>query len=340
MEGANKSDQQFLELTIVAKTILGIGFCYIGYSHKDQRLFRPIYDKAYFNWRSDRMKVGESYRFRVLSMPMPSPEASTLPHSKDDVVVVCEFPQLISSTHSVNTNVVTERMGNMTVKENELPSEGSSSDSNNPDLGSSEIQSDLAEKPLGASNIVEDAEKLPKKTEPTESIDDTSAAFEQKDELPSKSLSTDLGSSEMQSGLVKKPLGASNIVDAEKLTVGKDSILFEQLSKLGKTTLEDIFGAGNILGRKMYVAAGTDCPSVGILKCASNCISIQDEVSFGKIQKRVFIKDVTDLPLSKGVVSPTILPATNALLVIGLAREGWPKYPDRCFLMVVGIFFL
>jgi hypothetical protein len=200
------------------------------------------------------------------------------------------------------------------------------------------MQSDLEEKTFEGSTIVEDEEKLSKKTEPTELIDDTSSAFEQKDELPSKSLSADLLSSEMQSGLVEKPLEASNIVDP----VGKDSILFEQLSKLGKTTLEDIFGAGNLLGEKKYVAAGTDCPSVGILKCASNCISIRDvpTKNDGTIQKRVFIEGVTDLPLSKGVVSPTILPATNVLLVIGLARRGWEKHPDKCFLMVVGIFFL
>ncbi len=221
------------------------------------------------------MKVGESYQFKVLSMP--SPEATTLPHSKDDVVVVDEFTQLISSTDSVNTDVVTELMGNMTVKENELSSEGSSADSNNHDLVSSEMQSDLEEKPLGASNIVD--------------------------------------------------------------PVGKESILFElfkQLSKLGKTTLKDIFGDGNVQSGR-YVDAGTDCPSVGILKCTSNCISIQD----GTIQKRVFIEGVTDLPL-KAISYPEIPTTTiqDVLLVIGLGREFQPdpNVGKRCYLMVVGIF--
>jgi hypothetical protein len=101
-------------------------------------------------------------------------------------------------------------------------------------------------------------------------------------------------------------------------------------------TREEIFGN---VHEGLYVDAGTDCPSVGILKCTS--VSIQDvRKNDGKIQKRVFFENTpTDLPLSNGV-SPAILPATNVLLVIGLARRGWEKHPDKCFLMVVGIFFL
>ncbi len=211
---------------------------------------------------------------------------------------------------------------------------------------------------MEASNIVEDEEKLPKKTEPTESIDETSAAFEQKDELPSEGLSADfvaikkeesssvdsghpsLELSEMEWELVEKPLEASNIVDAEKLTVGKDSILFEQLSKLGKTTLEDIFGAGNVQNGK-FVLPGTDCPSVGILKCTSDCITIQEEVSFGKNKKRLFIEGVTDLPLT--AINYSEIPTTtiqDVLLVIGLGREFQPQFSEgkRCYLLVVGIF--
>jgi hypothetical protein len=357
MAGAS---QQLLDLTIVAKTDLtDNGFCYIGYSHEHKRLFRPIYkpERPYLYFKYI-LNVGDSYRFKVLSMPSPNP---TLPHSKDDVVVVDEFPQLISSTDSVNTDVVTERMGNMTVKENELSSEASSSDSNNHDLVSSEMQSGLVKKPLGASNIVEDEEKLSKKTEPTESIDETSAAFEQKDELPSEGLSADLVAikkeesssvdsdhpdlelSEMQSDLAEKLLGATNI--AENLptkTVDYNSILFEQLRKLGKTTLEEIFGAGNVQNGK-FVLPGTDCPSVGILKCTSDCISIQDVESYGKIQQRVFIRGVTDLPL-KAINYPEIPTSTvhEVLLVIGLGREFQPneRVGKRCYLMVVGIFIL
>jgi hypothetical protein len=227
--------QQFLELTIVAKTILGNGFCYIGYSHECQRLFRPIYDARYLNWRSDCMNVGDRYRFKVLpspnTIPSPnpilspnpipspnpilSPNPTHLPHSNDDVLVAAETPLKIASD---------------------------------------------------------------------------------------------------------------------------DWAFLAKLNELGKTTLEDIFGDGNVhWGR--YVEVGTDCPSVGILKQTS--VFIQDvRKNDGKIQKRVFLENTpTDLPLSNGV-SPAILPATNVLLVIGLARGGWEKHPEQCFLMVVGILFL
>jgi hypothetical protein len=116
--------------------------------------------------------------------------------------------------------------------------------------------------------------------------------------------------------------------------------------------------------KKNYVPLGTDCPSVGVLKCTSDYIEIGDEESKGKKKKIVSIfkiddeaieiddesdgsddeadgsddevdgiddgangKDhVTDLPLS-AISFPEFSKSTikNILLVVGLGREFSPK---------------
>jgi hypothetical protein len=84
-------DQQLLDLTIVAKTELGNGFCYIGFSHKHNRLFRPIYgpERKYCNWLQDEeMDIGDRCQFKVISMPPNQNHPRLkLPHLNDDVLV-------------------------------------------------------------------------------------------------------------------------------------------------------------------------------------------------------------------------------------------------------------
>ena len=96
------------------------------------------------------------------------------------------------------------------------------------------------------------------------------------------------GNDEMLSDLGKGTLD-------EKLNVlSLDLDTFEQMSELGKATLEEIFGEINLSYKKNYVPLGTDCPSVGVLKCTSDYIVIGDEESNGKKRKIVSIFKIDD----------------------------------------------
>ncbi len=161
----------------------------------------------------------------------------------------------------------------------------------------------------------------------------------------------DSATSEMLSDLEKGTLD-------EKLNVPSlDLDTFEQMSELGKATLEEIFGERHLSLKKNYVPLGTDCTSVGVLKCTSDYIEIGDEESKGKKKKIVSIFEiddeaneiddnekvyVTDLPLT-AISFPELFKSTNntILLVIGLGREFTPKTNPNigkvCYLLVVGI---
>ena len=139
----------------------------------------------------------------------------------------------------------------------------------------------------------------------------------------------------------KKLPQENNNVHIREKPVDDDSATFESLSKLGKKALDEIFGTETVwFGR--YVKSGTDCPSIGIIKTTSDSILIREEVkNFGTtIQKRIFIRDVGDLPMkaTNYPIIPTTV-RTNILLIIGLAR-GFEQKPDAgkvCYLIVIGI---
>lgn len=111
-----------------------------------------------------------------------------------------------------------------------------------------------------------------------------------------------------------------------------DYTIYNALYEIANNSVELIFG--NIMEGK-YVLEGTDCPSVGILRCIG--VPIQLYYCFGK--PRLKIGDSYDFPY-KAYTHDQIIPGCPALIVLGLGRpyDGDGLFiPKRCYLLALRI---
>ena len=115
--------------------------------------------------------------------------------------------------------------------------------------------------------------------------------------------------------------------------------MYIMLEPSSKISVPFVFFPLGAIKNKKYIEKSTDCPSAGIMRCTVASIRLYMDRE-GK--DRCKINRYFDFPMKARNIESlktglqNCRPDDGVLVLLGLARR-WRFYPDRCYIMVIGI---